>query len=527
MYDGLVSRRLALLFVTAVLGCSSSHSGDDAFPLFDGGAFPKSLPSSGDEAPGASIRVFLPIDVPRGRPFPVILDSGRFAAEAQAAVDVQVRSAGNATPAASATLRYGRASVSLGVERSLDLLVNLGHDVWTVPVRVTERPRRALAGPLVGPALRWSSAEEIVLDATVSVPEGETLVIDPGARVLAGPGVNLDVLGILRAAGTSTDPILFTRDRDEPWGGVHLHPGATATLEHVLLTAGGGDGSRVFGHSGSQPVVFADTGATLTITGGGIIDNPGKGPSSRGATVTITNLLVSRCDTGGEHDESELRIAGSHYLEFPDADGVLDDDDNDALYLSSGAPGRAGARAVLITETVFAIGEDDGIDHAGALVELRGVRISSMANEGIAASNGGRIVVKDTMVRRCAQGIEAGWGAPEVVVENSLLVENRVGLRFGDEYPNPSEGSLVARFVAVAESYEDPVRNLWSGAPDGPRPRPGAIDISCSLVGSPEWDGRNGNGTATPRLDRSGCLELGLRSLASCPQGPVGPRNCP
>lgn len=511
-----MTRQAAVLAALAALAAACSTGDSDGAVSGGAGVSFGGRRSSG--GPAGIARIDFPSEVRAGRPFPVIVRAANPG-------DFELPLAAN-VPVPRVTLREGRGSFSLALSRDAELFVGGPGELRSIAIRVTERPQRRLSGTLAGPDLLWARDDEIILDATVSVPVGATLRIEAGARVLGTPRANVDVLGALEALGEAGTPILFSRAGGEPWGGVHVHPNATATLRHVFITGGGGDPERVFGHSGSQAVVFADAGASLTVEGGGAVDNPGKGYSSREATIKLTDVLVSRCDTGGEHNDSALTVERSHFLEIPDADGLLDDDDNDGLYLSSGAPGQGATRPMLITDTVFAVGEDDGIDHAGALVELRGVRISSMANEGIAASNGGRISIVDAIVRRSTQGIEAGWGAPEVIVSHSLLIENRVGLRFGDDYDTESAGTLRASYVAVVESYDVPVRNLWAGAPGGPRSKPEAISISCSLVGSPDWDGKDGNGTEIPRLGFDGCLEPELHLLVGCTAGPVGPRQC-
>jgi hypothetical protein len=289
----------------------------------------------------------------------------------------------------------------------------------------------------------------------------------------------------------------------------------------VLFTGGGADPDRQFGHSQSQAVVFADQ-AELMVTGGGVIDNPGKGYSSRASTVTLSGVVVSRCDQGGEHQDSTLLVERSHFLEMPDADGRLEDDDNDALYVASSAMGTPGTKPALIRDTVFAVSEDDGIDHGGAQLTLERVWIERMTHEGVAASNGGSVTISDSVVTRCHQGIEAGWGAPAVWVDHSLIFGNDIGLRWGDEYGWANEGTLKARAVVVTGNGEANVRNFWEG---GGRAEPTAIEITCSAVSSPDWDGRGGNIPGAASVTPGGCLDRAALP-PGCPADPPGPRVC-
>jgi hypothetical protein len=353
-------------------------------------------------------------------------------------------------------------------------------------------------------------------------------VVEAGAVVLGGARANLIVEGALEARGAAGRPVLFAPDTIEAaWGGIHLAPGARATLRQTLVTGAGGDGARAYGHSSSQPVVFAD-GAILDWEGGGAIDNPGKGPSSRLGQVTLRDLVVARCDQGGEHSGTRLLIDRTHYMELPDADGRLDDDDNDGLHLDPG--GRPPEEAPMrIQDSVFSLTEDDGIDHNGVVLDVERVWIEGAAHEGIAGSAGGRLTITDAVVTRCKQGIEAGWGAPEVVVSHALVAGNEVGLRWGDEYDMENAGTLRAANVVVVGNRRANVLSLWEGG--GNVARPEAIDVACSRVDTPGWDGRAGNEpglpAGVPLFDATGCVAPAHRTRAACPAAPLGPRGCP
>jgi hypothetical protein len=75
----------------------------------------------------------------------------------------------------------------------------------------------------------WSATNSpIVLTASVTVANGETLVIEPGVTVELGAGVNLTVAngGILLAEGTTNAPIVFTRSGASGyWGSVTINGG--------------------------------------------------------------------------------------------------------------------------------------------------------------------------------------------------------------------------------------------------------------------------------------------------------------
>ena len=118
---------------------------------------------------------------------------------------------------------------------------------------------------------------------------------------------------------------------------------------------------------------------------------------------------------------------------------------------------------------------------------------------------------------RC-QGIEAGYGTPAVTVRHCLLVNNRVGLRFGDSYDWADDGMLdVSHSIAVNNSQANVLNLTDTGAP-----KPGAVQIACSMVDDASFDGTRGNVTGAPTWDADGCVD----DSTSCDGEVVGLRTC-
>jgi len=89
---------------------------------------------------------------------------------------------------------------------------------------------------------RWQRADgTYVVTASVRIPAGSRLDIDPGVTVLFAEGARLEVLGALGAKGMTGDgTIRFSRLGDRmgnfAWGGLDFHPSADAVeLEHCLI----------------------------------------------------------------------------------------------------------------------------------------------------------------------------------------------------------------------------------------------------------------------------------------------------
>ena len=317
--------------------------------------------------------------------------------------------------------------------------------------------------------------------------------------------------------------MVFASAGEQPWGGVRVLPGGSALIEHAWLGGGGGDSSRAFGHSDSQPVLWAER-ATVELRGGGIVDNVGKALGSDEARLTVRDALISRCDTGGQLNSTELLMERSHVLEMPDADGRFDDDDNDGIYLLSALAEADGTIAPsIIRDSVFARGEDDAIDHNNAVVRIERVWIEGFRHEGLAASSGNSATIVDSVVRDCGQGIEAGYGTPTVEVDHCLLTGNDVGLRFGDSYDRDTNGTLSVRNT-IAYGNRTNVRNYVNQIGG---PLEGALTITCSLVDDPAYDEADGNLPGAPEGDllASGCA-IGPAAAAECDQPVPGPRTC-
>ena len=475
--------------------------------------------ADGDADPDTARHIVeLPAQLPVGAPFPIIVrtEDGSPISET-----LTIRLGDQDLP--DVRLYRGRGSTSAIIDEPGELALYVG-DAPT-PLRTLtagERPLRVVQGELSGDDLLWSEDEDIHVTETIVVPEGSSLEIEAGVRVFTAPAQNIVAHGSIRVRGTEERPVLFTRAEEDSWGAFRFLDGSEGTLEHALLTGSGGDTSRTFGHSRSQPVVYVRR-AECTVEGGGAIDNQGKGYSTNNGRLTIRNVVVSRCDTGGEHHRSLVVYEDSHVLEMPDADGLLDDDDNDGVYFDGPYVVGDETLASVVRNNVFALGEDDAIDQNGALVVVEGCWMEGFAHEGIAASNSNGVTVRDSVIIDSGQGIEAGYGRPEVVVEHCLLSGNGIGLRFGDTYDTTSNGHLTVRNTVVLDSVEHNVFN-FVGSLDGPRS--GAIDISCSMANDPEWNetGRNIAGSAT--WDERGCVDPSATLSPECDSEQLGPRTC-
>ena len=397
-----------------------------------------------------------------------------------------------------------------------DLTLVTGDSARVTKVEVLELPVLTHSG-LVGEQ-NW--AADGVHHVTDHLSIDGALRLSPGVTVIVAAGANIEVSGAVTALGTEDLPVLFTGASSAPWGGVRLIGHDTSELNHVFLTGGGGDETKAFGHSDSQPLIRLKAGE-LQMVSGAIVDSPGKAFGCTLARMDLEDVLVARVDTGGELDRCAAQIRAAHVSEIPDGDGIAEDDDNDGIYLlgvyvdDNEFPVRTE-----ISDSFFFVGEDDGVDHNNAFVLIERTWIEGFANEGVAASVGNSITIVDSVIRDCEQGVEAGYGAPTVEVDHCLITNNEVGIRFGDSYDWDTDGTLtVSHTVSIGNDVN--VRNFLNSTG---APHPTGLTVACSMVDDPEYDEVANNVPGVPVITQ-GCVEAATLD-APCDGTAPGPAGC-
>lgn len=491
--------------------------GEAGSGLASGGAALVDAGGDGVAPPGeAALRILTPAEVLPGVRIPIIVetvDASPFSGTLSMVVGSR---------AESVTLHRGRGSTSalVGAVEGLRVSARVGELWGEREVVVAARPARHLSGVLAGDDLDWDRRTDIWVSADATVAVGDTLAIGAGTRVLMSAGASLLVAGGLSVSGHEEEPVLFAAAPESggAWGGVLIT--GEADIAHAYFVGARGQGPTL-GHSASSPVLRIE-GGRLTMTGGGVLDNPGKAFGSNDAEVTLDGLVISRCDTGGEFIESTVTLRDSHVLEIPDADGRVDDDDNDGVYLVGVRQTSDAVVRSRVEGCVFSVGEDDGIDQNGAEVDILATFIDGFFHEGIATSSAGEVRIEDCVIRDSDQGVEAGYGSPRVWVRHSTIVGNGVGLRFGDDYEREYTGHLTVSQSLVGGNDQD-VRN-YSNTLGGPVA--GAIEIGCSVVGDATGAVTENDVNRVPEVDRDGCPLTAGTLPQACADSQMGPRTC-
>jgi hypothetical protein len=337
----------------------------------------------------------------------------------------------------------------------------------------------------------WQASQEHHITADLTVSQGGQLTIEKGTRIVIDSKVNVIVNGELEIKGDKENPVLVTcQNRDAPWGGFVINE-TDVSIEYCFFIHGGADDSRIFGHSNSQPVLLANN-SDVSISNCFFLDNVGKALGVSRARIRIEKSLISRCDTGGEFHHSEVHVTGCHILDIPNDDGVFVDDDNDGFYFAD-VPSDPEVNSS-VENTFIITGKDDAIDHNLARLEIRNCWLEGFMHEGVAGSNGNWVTVFNTVVKNCEQGIEAGYGSPDVTVDHCVVVDNDVGIRFGDSYDWGCEGTMTVTNTILFNN-DDNIHNfdLLTQAPVD-----SAILISYSMTNDSEYDSSPFCITGTP-----------------------------
>ncbi|MCK5822040.1 MAG: lamin tail domain-containing protein [Bacteroidales bacterium] len=323
----------------------------------------------------------------------------------------------------------------------------------------------------------WSSDNVYRVTSNFTIGNGRSLIIGHGTRVYLDKNVNLIVYGTLDVQGILDDPVLFiSRQRGDGWGGIEFLAGSSQSkMSFGIFSDGGGDNSRIFGHSDSQPVILAEN-TEMNLDHCYIIDNEGKGIAASESIVTIEDCLISHCDTGLEFRYSNTLVKGSYVLFLPDESGTSDND-NDGIYFwnkKSSNPGVSLVQSSFIHST-----GDEGIDfNEYCDVKVSNTFISEAKDKGFSISLNAVVEADYCIIVDCDDGvvIKAGSNAR---MENLTLYNNRNGLQvasgaFGeivntiisastsDGYSNSGAGSASIKYSIIDTEDVSGTGNIFS-----------------------------------------------------------------
>lgn len=399
-------------------------------------------------------------------------------------IDTIIRISVNNELVQDVNIRKGVGSLALQTNQQADILLEVDGTIFSKSVLFAENNFISLAGN-IGQNLTLEEDVCYHITGDLNIEGGFRLTIEPGARVYIAENANIHVTGQVFCQGNSEKPILFSSlETGKFWGGLIIENSAdTSFFKHTFFAEGGGDPTQVFGHSQSQAVVKAANTAVV-FEACCFIDNTGKALGALNSTMKITRCLISRCDTGGEFYASSIAADSCHILFIPDADGLANDDDNDAWYFSET---HLTETTSTIKNSFFISGEDDGIDHNGANLQIENTWVEGFLHEGIACSNKNSVLIYNSVVTGCGQGIECGYGNPHVEANHCLIMANGTGARFGDEYTLASEGKFQINNTVFFNNTD----NLLNFDPQLQGPVGDSLSAHYSITNDPDFDNLN------------------------------------
>ncbi|MEZ6118402.1 MAG: DNRLRE domain-containing protein [Pirellulaceae bacterium] len=445
---------------------------------------------------------------------------------------IQVAAANNSLDSDSVQIKKGVGSFAPTVTAASDFSiqtsgVELAASHFGVTVLDASTPSQTYSGTLAQDTV-WDASTDRHITGELLVPSGVTLTIQPGTRVILDDQVNVRVFGTIESNGTAAAPVVFNSvAAGRNWGGIEVNSGQ-GSFQYTFFTNAGSDSSKNFGHSNSQPVLFANS-ATLNCDNCFVINNVGKGFGATNSYVTISHSVVSDVDTGGEFVRSVVQVADTWVKNIPNSVRQFQDDDNDGFYFNGAHPS---GEFSTFQDSFIVDTRDDGIDHNGANLNVINAWIEGAMHEGIATSNTNSANIINSVFTRNNQGIEAGYGGPNVTVQDSATVRNdagfdtdapiTAGIRFGDGYDG-NNGAYTGHIDADnVVSFDNDVNGRnYDGSIPGPQA--GALDITNSLTNDADYDGADGNLAGVPVFSRSMHLLRGSAGFTAGPDGlPMG-----
>jgi hypothetical protein len=247
----------------------------------------------------------------------------------------------------------------------------------------------------------WGPDKIHKINGLLRIPAGVELIISAGTIIEVSQDINIEVTGSLQCQGTESEPIHWTSSTwGSSWGGIELRSGSTdCNFDYTMFTDGGGDQSRIFVHSESQPVVKADH-TVLNMNHCYFLDNKGKGVASNESVNYLTHCLFARCDIGAEFRYSNTFLTDVVTMFMPDENGVANDVDNDGIYfwdIKSSNPTRS-----IVDHCTIHSSEDDGMDmNRDAEVQVINSVFSSVLDKGISVSMVADLIISNSLIINC------------------------------------------------------------------------------------------------------------------------------
>lgn len=299
----------------------------------------------------------------------------------------------------------------------------------------------AVAGELSDALTVWTPNDGIIhVTDNVTIPAGNTLRIYPDTIILLDAKKSITVRGTIECLGTVEHPVVFAAaDPENPWGQIHHDQTATRSSYKGTFFIGGGDSSGA-GHTERGPVVRVG-GSEVEFEYCNFMDNYGKGLYASGGDLTFRRCHFARSAMGMEAVNVNIAIDRCSFTEMPMGGDV---GDNDPLYLN-------GSGTMSVTNSIFALGGDDGIDLLSSSPVIDNCIIHGFVDKGISVYFGAP-QIRNCLILDNDYGISAKGDGTDVYVDGTTIVQNRVSIQARNKYNEPD--AVVRYYITNSILWE-------------------------------------------------------------------------
>ncbi|XP_078692997.1 uncharacterized protein LOC144922820 [Branchiostoma floridae x Branchiostoma belcheri] len=334
--------------------------------------------------------------------------------------------------------------------------------VEAVDLRHTDIPVRKVSGASLGldKDSAWSRGI-VVIEGSLKIPAGVTLTVKPGVVFLMSPGSRLNVVGQVKMGKEGHDPVLFTALPDEkgrvkPWDQIVFHQGSEGDLRNTWLTHGGSAKSPNVGSLDTTPVVHVQKNAAVNFHGGGLVDNVGEAIRGEVCTIVLQGTVIARCEGGGSAREAVFHMDNVHVTEISQDQRIISDFTKDAFSFFSPGTTSEPSDVSVISNSVFAAGGGLGINQQGSHVIVESTIIEDFHRAGVLTSGEkSHVTLRNLIIRNCAIGLRVGYGKMNVTLDDSVVVNNKVGVWYGEDGVNNVGTLNINNVLAIGNSEKN------------------------------------------------------------------------
>jgi hypothetical protein len=341
-------------------------------------------------------------------------------------------------------LHSGVASGLLTIEGTGSPIVSFGFDGSSVDKSsqsVSPENEVQIAGELSDSLTVWTPNDGIIhVTDNLTLPVGNTLRIYPDTIILLDAKKSITVRGTIESLGTVEHPVLFAAaDPQNPWGQIHHDHTAIKSSYQGTFFVGGGDSSSA-GHTERGPVIRVSN-AEIEFDYCSVMDNYGKGLYASGGNLTFNHCHFARSAMGMEVVNVNIAIDRCSFIEMPMGGDVAD---NDPLYLN-------GSGNMSVTNSIFAIGGDDGIDLLSSSPVIENCVIHGFLDKGISVYFGAPHI-SNCLILDNDYGISAKGDGTDAYVDRTTIVKNRVNIQSRNKYNEPN--AIIKYYITNSILWE-------------------------------------------------------------------------